>query len=124
MMGYPSVEDYKNAIKYNYIHDCPVTVADIEAAEKIFGKDIHALKGKTTRKTPFRVKETIVHVPLELIKMHKDVTIGFDFMYVNSMIWFITVTRKIKFCTVEYVISRSMKTVMACLKTVIHLYER
>ncbi len=34
MMGYPGVKDYKNAIKHNYIHDCPVTVADIEAAEK------------------------------------------------------------------------------------------
>ena len=79
------------------------------------------MKGKTTHKTPFHVEENIIHVPPELVKMHQEATIGFDFMYVNSMIWFIMVTRKIKFCTIEYVTSRSMKTVMACLKTVIHL---
>ena len=48
MMMFPSVADYKNAIKLNLIHNCPVTVEDINIAEDIFGKDIFALKGKTT----------------------------------------------------------------------------
>ena len=82
------------------------------------------MKGKTTRKTPFRVEENIVYVPPELIKMHQDVTIGFDFMFVNGMIWFITVSRNIKFCTTEYVTSRSLSTAMACLETVINLYRK
>ena len=47
MLAYPSIRDYKNAIKYNYIKDCPVTIDDINIAEDIFGLDIHALKGKT-----------------------------------------------------------------------------
>ena len=43
-------------------------------------------------------------------------------MYVNSMIFFITVSRKIKFCTVEYVTTRNMCTAMRCLASVINLY--
>ena len=53
MMGYPSINDFKNAIKYKYIDDCPVRIEDINIAEDIFGKEIHALKGKTTQKTPY-----------------------------------------------------------------------
>ena len=52
MAGYPSVEDFKNAVRYHMIDDCPVTVKDIEVAEDVFGKSIHALKDKMTRKTP------------------------------------------------------------------------
>ena len=40
MIGYPSINDFKNAIKYGYIKDCPITLEDIAIAEDIFGKDI------------------------------------------------------------------------------------
>ena len=46
------VQKTKNAIEYRYIDDCPTKIANIEIAEDIFGKDIHALKGKTVRKAP------------------------------------------------------------------------
>ena len=48
MMMFLSASDFKNAIKMNHIHNCPVTIDNINAAEDIFGKDIFALKGKTT----------------------------------------------------------------------------
>jgi hypothetical protein len=48
-LGYPSMKDFRWVIQSNQIKDCPVTVDDIVAANKIWGKDIAALKGKTTR---------------------------------------------------------------------------
>jgi len=51
-LGYPSMKDYKWVIQSNQIKDCPVTVDDVVTAHKIWGKDIAALKGKTTRSTP------------------------------------------------------------------------
>ena len=48
-LGYPSMKDFKWVIQSNQIKDCPVTVDDIVTAHKIWGKDIAALKGKTTR---------------------------------------------------------------------------
>jgi hypothetical protein len=51
-LGYPSMKDYKWVIQSNQIKDCPVTVDDVVAANKIWGKDIAAIKGKTTRTKP------------------------------------------------------------------------
>jgi hypothetical protein len=51
-LGYPSMKDFRWIIQSNQIKDCPVTVDDVETAHKIFGKDIAALKGKTTRSKP------------------------------------------------------------------------
>ena len=87
MMMFPSVADFKSAIKFNYIEDCPITVEDIEAAEKIFGKDIHALKGKTVRKAPYQVKVNTIEVPQEVLELHKNVVLGIDFFFVNGLVF-------------------------------------
>ena len=49
---FPTTRQFKEAIRNNVIKNCPVTVKDIEAAEDIFGPDIYALKGRTTRQKP------------------------------------------------------------------------
>jgi hypothetical protein len=49
-LGYPSVKDFKWVIQSNQIKDCPVTVQDVVTAHQIWGKNIAALKGKTTRR--------------------------------------------------------------------------
>jgi hypothetical protein len=60
-LAYPSLKDFKWAIVSNQIKNCPVTVADIDTAQMVWGKDISALKGKTTRKK----------LPTEKIKFSK-----------------------------------------------------
>ena len=78
MMMFPSVADFKNAIKMNYTHNCPVTVDDINVAEDVFGKDVFALKGKTTRKSPFAVTINTIEMPPEIVKLHNDTFLGID----------------------------------------------
>ena len=51
----------------------PVTVQAVDVAEKIWGKDIAALKGKTTRSKPHVVARDSVKIPRELMKLHKEV---------------------------------------------------
>jgi hypothetical protein len=51
-LGYPSMKDFKWVIQSSQIKDCPVTVDDVINANQIWGKNIAALKGKTTRSTP------------------------------------------------------------------------
>ena len=48
-IGTPSIRDFKGVVRMNMIGNNPVTVEDINIAEKVYGKDIGALKGKTTR---------------------------------------------------------------------------
>ena len=47
-VGYPSARYFKNIISKNLFLNCPVTASDVVRDEKIYGRDIHALKGKTT----------------------------------------------------------------------------
>jgi hypothetical protein len=51
-IGTPSLKDFKTIITSNTIKNIPITVDDINIAEKVFGPDIGALKGKTTRQKP------------------------------------------------------------------------
>ena len=52
---YPSTGDFHQMISQNLILNCPVTVGDVARSEKNYGKDIHDLKGKTTRYKPKEV---------------------------------------------------------------------
>ena len=54
--GCPTVENFKLLLKQGIIHNCTVTVDDVKAAEHIFGSDIAALKGRTTRARPAIVR--------------------------------------------------------------------
>ena len=60
-------------IHSNKIKNCPVTVEDVATASKIWGKNVDALKGKTTRSKPEVVIRDLVRVPKELMKLHKDI---------------------------------------------------
>ena len=58
------MEAFKAMLKLNVIKDCPITAADVDIAEKIYGPAISILNGKTTRKTPKAVVAD--HCQLEL----------------------------------------------------------
>ena len=52
IIGTPTVENFKGLIKMNMIANNPITVEDVDRAEKIYGQSIYSMKGKTTRKKP------------------------------------------------------------------------
>ena len=62
-LGTPSINDFKAMITINAIRNNPVTVEDINLAEKIFGPDIRSLKGKTTRRTPAPIVADYIEIP-------------------------------------------------------------
>ena len=51
IVGSPTLEAFKAMVKSNIIKNCPVTGADGDMAETIYGPAISTLKGKTTRQT-------------------------------------------------------------------------
>jgi len=97
IVGCPTVENFKHILRQNIIKNCPVTVEDVNIAEKIFGPDIGALKGKTVRKAPIRVKEDLVEIPPEIYDKHKDIVYCMDIMYVNGMPMLTGIDRSIRF---------------------------
>ncbi|MGC8547339.1 MAG: hypothetical protein ACP5MU_06790 [Thermoplasmata archaeon] len=97
IVGCPTIENFKTILRQNIIQNCPVTLADVDLAEKIFGPDIGTLKGKTTRKAPPRVKEDLVEVPPELKEKHKKLSFCMDILYVNGMPMLTGIDRSIRF---------------------------
>ena len=68
IVGRPSTAAFLDLLKRNVIANCPVTPADVEAAEHIFGPDIGSLKGKTTRRNPPIVESPVTPVPTNILK--------------------------------------------------------
>jgi hypothetical protein len=55
---------------------------------KIWGKNVAALKGKATQTKPDPVARDFVNVPVELLKLHKEVYITDDLFFVNKIPFF------------------------------------
>jgi hypothetical protein len=92
-LGYPSVTDFRWVVQSNLIQNCPVTVQDIDVALEIWGPDVAALKGKTSRgKSPI-VAPDFVKVPPDILSAHRDVCLAADIFFVNKIPFFLTVSR-------------------------------
>lgn len=101
-IGHPSLEDYKKSIQVNAIKNCPVTVEDVNIAEKIFGPDIYTLKGKATRTKPKTIVKDYIEIPTELKEKHESVELCIDIMYVQSVLFLIGIATDLKLVTVVY----------------------
>jgi hypothetical protein len=66
------MKDFKWVINSNQIKDCPVNVQKFNVAIKIWGKNISALKRKTTQSKMNPVARDYFKVPMELLKLHKE----------------------------------------------------
>jgi len=66
-LGRPSVQKFHNIIRQNQIQNCPVTLADAQRCDYIYGTDPSTVKGKAVRVTPKPVRPTdIIPVPLHI----------------------------------------------------------
>jgi hypothetical protein len=69
-----------------------MTIQDIDVATKIWGKNIVALKGKTTRSKTHPVARDYVKIPNELMKLQKEVFLTTDIFFVNKITFFLTLS--------------------------------
>lgn len=63
IIGWPSTRDFITYTEKNMIPNCPITEADILFAEDIFGTDVGALEGKTTRRKTRQVQTALEDLP-------------------------------------------------------------
>jgi len=121
-LAYPSWKDFQWVVRSNMIKDCPVTLEDTNVAFKIWGKDIAALKGKTTRKKPNPVAKDFVKVPKELMKLHKNVFLTADIFFVNKIPFFLSLSRKIYFTAATHLKSRKVADIFKAFKEIYVYY--
>ena len=123
IVGHPSTADLKVIVKTNQIANCPVTVDDIDRAEKIYGPSVAILKGKSVRKTPKQVVSDIVAVPEQILSANKNVTLNGDVFFVNKVPFFATVSDNIRLTTALYCASRTKRQLTSAMQTVVKLYS-
>ena len=123
-LAYPSLKDFKWAITSNQIKNCPVTVQDISIAQEVWGKDIAALKGKTTRTKPVPVQQDMLKVPRDFLRLHKNVFLTIDIFFVDTIPFLLTLSRKIDFTTASHLENRKLETILKAVMSIVSLYKR
>jgi hypothetical protein len=108
----------------NQLQTCPVTRVDILAAEHILGPDVGFLKGKTVRHQPHLTKPIIEPLPPQIMSRYHRVMLAADAMYVNGIPMLVTVSRNIRFATVEVLPNRNVKTLVNAIKNIVTVYKR
>jgi hypothetical protein len=99
-----------------------VTVQDIDVARKIWGKNIAAMKGKTTRSNSIPVARDYIKVPTELMKLHKEVFLTTYIFFVNKIPFFLTLSLKICFTAVNNLADRLVPQIFKTFKEMYHYY--
>jgi hypothetical protein len=123
-IGRPSQKCFEHILEKNLIRNCPVTVADAKRAVFLYGPDIGSLQGKLTRTPPEHVPTlATINLPESILEHHKDVTVSIDIFYVNKLLFFHSISRKLKIRTVSNITSRHKNTLLQETLQIVKLYE-
>ena len=93
------------------------------AAEDIFGPEVGILKGKTTCRNLHTIRQVVEPLEPSIMKQYCHVTLGVDMMFINGIAFLVTVSRHIKFGTIEAIISRKRAHLLAAIKSVAQVYQ-
>ena len=123
IVGTPTMDNFKSLLRMNIIKNCPVTVEDINIAEKIFGPDVSSLKGKSTRRKPNPVRKDLIEIPKELILKHHNIELCMDTMYVNECGMLTAIDRTIKYRSLIPIQTRHHEEYYRALDTILRQYN-
>jgi hypothetical protein len=116
------MKDFKWVIQSNHIKDFPVVVQDIYVDLKIWGKIIVTLKTKTTWSKTILVARDYVKVPLELMKIHTEVFLMTDILFLNKNPLLLMLSRKIMFTAINHLADRTAPKIFKAFKEIYQYY--
>ena len=123
MMGNISPMDYINMVCSSMLHNCPVTPEDLNNANSIFVMEISSLKGKTVSKYSDPLVTEYMEITQAIIDLSKKVTLASDVMFVNGLAFFISMSRRITFPTLEYITKRTKVSLIGSINKFISIYN-
>ena len=99
-----------------------MTVKEIDVAHNIWIKSVPDLKVNTTRKKNIFVVGDLGQLPEELVKLHKNIHMTADMFFVNSIPFFLTLSRNIYFTAVNHLANRKVETIFKAFKDIYSYY--
>ena len=97
-------------------------VEDFDVVLKIWGKNIAAQKGKTTRSKTNTVAIDDVKIPMDLLKLHKEVFLTLDIFFVDKIPFLLTLSQKICFTAVNHLTYRTVLQIFSAFKEIYQYY--
>jgi hypothetical protein len=122
MIANPTEREFAEMVHEQLLTNCPVTMRDVDNANRIFGPDLANLRGKTTRTKPERIRVEYVQIPWDFVQMHKYVTLVADVMFVNGLPFLVTSSRGLSLVMIEHLPSRTAKRLAQTLERVFRIY--
>jgi hypothetical protein len=113
----------KDKVSHALLKNCSLTTDDYENANAIFGPSVARLKGTSKRVKPIRAEPNHVRIPRELISMNKYVTLVADVMFVCGLPFLISLSRRVRFVTLEFLPNRTAGELCNGLKNILKFYN-
>jgi hypothetical protein len=123
MIGQPFLSSFLKIVENNLLKNCPISREDVLATEDILGPNLGSLKGKTVWRGGTHVRMEYHGIPCGIMERHQDVTLCVDIMFVNQIPFFITISRNIKFGTIEVLKNPKNPTILQAFKNVNAIYN-
>ena len=120
-VGCPSLKGFKSLIKVNMLMYCKLTIEYVEMALDIFEHNVPSLKGKTMRKTPYTVKNEVVHIPHYILDRTKVIAMCNDICFTNTQPFIRTISQ-VKLCAIQHMVNTRKKTKLSGITTMCKIY--
>ena len=114
IIGRPSQRKFGAILDQGSILNCPVTRADAQRANIIYGPDLAYLKGKTTDHPapPHVATQVCSPLPMEIAKHHSTMTLCVDFFYIQRLPFIHAISQKIGYRQAVAVPDRTKETML------------
>ena len=88
-------------IAISHLRSCPFTKEDIRATDDIFRLNLGSLNGKTVWCPNKHIQAMTSGVPQSILKLHQDVVLSMDIMFVKKLPFMVTSSCNLRFSMVE-----------------------
>jgi hypothetical protein len=121
-VGCPSSKEFQDVV-IHHLPGCTVTVRDIQIAEDLYGPNLASLKGKTVRTTAPHIDGKVSGVPPKILSRQSNIVLCIDIAQINGIEAFLTVSKVLRFGTIDILPNRQTKTFRDILTKIVRHYE-
>jgi hypothetical protein len=114
----------KEKVSHTLLKNSNLTIDDLENSRVIYGPSVPRLKGTSVRHKPVRAEPNFVRIPRDIIDMNRYITLVADVMFVCGLPFLISLSRRIRFVTVEFIPKRTAGELCSGLKNILKPYNR